>query len=99
MALENLSRHAGLLTPLEGLKDFRPQVAGLADGVGHGEPIHALVGVAAHGLEGLDDALEPDGLARGLGGPRLEGDVDDVHVQVVVRGLVVHVELELVRLE
>ncbi|RDA90468.1 hypothetical protein CP533_3952, partial [Ophiocordyceps camponoti-saundersi (nom. inval.)] len=65
----------------------------------HGYGVHAGLVVAGHGLQGLDNGVEPDSLARGLGGAGIKGDVDDVDVQMVIGGLVVKVKLKLIGLE
>lgn len=46
----------------------------------------------------LNDTFQPDGLARRLRRTRLQSNMDNVDVKVVIRGLVVHIELELVAL-
>lgn len=47
----------------------------------------------------LDYAFQPDGFARGLRRASLQRYVDDVDVEMVVRGLIMHVQLELIGLD
>ncbi|RCI09545.1 hypothetical protein L249_4102 [Ophiocordyceps polyrhachis-furcata BCC 54312] len=79
-----------------------PNGPGVSDLVAAIEKLHGIhtgLFVAGHGLQGLDYGVESDSLSGGLGGAGVEGDVDDVDVQMVICWLVVEVELQLVGLE
>ncbi len=75
-------------SPLQRLKDLRPQLAGLAYIVGQAHIRHAGLGPAGHAFELGDDIFEPEGFAGGLRAAGFELDVDDVDMEMVVSRLI-----------
>ena len=77
-----------LLAPLKGFEDLGPELVSFADVVCQANVRHACLGATGHGLELGDHILETEGFAYGLGGAGFEKGVDDVDVEVVIRGLI-----------
>lgn len=83
---------------LERLEDVRPQLASLSERITQRYRIHTHFLIVAHALEMLNNTLQSDRLPRRLRRTRFQSHVDDVDVKMIVRGLVVDIELQLVAL-
>ncbi|KAJ6784003.1 hypothetical protein PWT90_07780 [Aphanocladium album] len=66
------------------VNDLVLALACLAQRVRHGHGVHAGLVVAPHDPERLDDAVQAYGLARRLRRARLERDVDNVNMEMIV---------------
>lgn len=80
--------HTRLLALLQRQEDFRPQLAGLTNGIRKVDTRHARIITASHGVQLRDNIVQSNRLTDRLGSRRVEVDVDNVDVEVVVCWLV-----------
>lgn len=83
---------------LKRLKHTLPQLARLSQRICHRQRVHARLLTTRHNLERLNDTIQPNRLSRRLRRARLKRNMNNMDMEMVVRRLVMHIQLELVRI-